>query len=68
MSAARITPGQRRRIRQLREEKGLDGKRFTVMDRRLGIPDSQFGDSVDGWLDAMSLHTANEIIQKLEKL
>lgn len=65
---ALATPAQRRLIRQLMKANNMPIDRFTIMHRRIDIPDEKLGDSVDAYLDSMKLDGANALIQKLERL
>jgi hypothetical protein len=65
--ANRITNSQKSYITDLLRKRGYDTRTITYQYRRLGVPDSKQGESVDSWLDGMTREDASAVIDELRE-
>ncbi len=64
---APATTAQRKLLRQLLAKAEYDTRAITPLYRRLGVPDSAQGRSLDAWIDGLNSLEASDYIGKLKK-
>lgn len=60
-----MTPYQRAEIIRLLQRLEFDHQAVTYQHRRLGVPESAIGGTVDAWLSDVSNASASALIEKL---